>query len=85
MSFNFRMGRSTVCTIIKETCEVISRVLTNEYVKVPSCARDWKGISKEFELRWNFPNCVGMYIHVSSINCSYTSVLRLLTFISRSD
>ena len=75
MSFNFRMGRSTVGTVIKETCDVISRVVTNEYVKALSCARDWEGISKEFEKRWNFPNCVGMYIHVCSIHRSYTSVL----------
>ena len=62
LSFNFRMGRSTVCKIIKDTCEVISRVVTKEYVKVPSCALDSERISKEFENKWNFPNCVGMYI-----------------------
>ena len=33
LSFNFRMGRSTVCTIIKETCEAVSRVLAKDFVK----------------------------------------------------
>ncbi len=48
-------------TVIKETCEVISRVLADEFVKPPRCASEWEGISKEFYQRWNFPNCVGMY------------------------
>ncbi len=61
LSFSFRMGRSTVSTVIKETCEVMSRVLADEYVKPPRCASEWEEISKEFYQRWNFPNCVGMY------------------------
>ena len=32
LSFNFPMGRSTVCTIIKETCEAVSRVLAKDFV-----------------------------------------------------
>ena len=56
------MGRSTVCTIIKEMCEVVPRVLAKDYVKAPSSALDWEGINREFENRWNFPNCVGMYV-----------------------
>ena len=39
--------RSTVCTIIKETCEAVSRVLAKDFVKGPSCALDWEGISRE--------------------------------------
>ena len=79
LSFNFRMGRSTVCTIIKETCEAVSRVLAKDFVKAPSCALDWEGISREFEKRWNFPNCVGMYV-------PYTvAILYHTIFISRSD
>ena len=79
LSFNFRMGRSTVCTIIKDTCEAVSRVLAKDVVKAPSCALDWEGISREFEKRWNFPNCVGMYV-------PYTvAILYHTIFISRSD
>ena len=62
LSFNFLIGRSTVCTIIKETCEAVSRVLAKDYLKAPSCALDWEGISRVSEKRWNFPNCVGMYV-----------------------
>ena len=85
LSLNFCMVRSTVCTFIKDTCEVVSRVLTKEYVKALSCALDWEGISREFEKRWNFLNCVGMYIHVCSIHCSYTSSIMIIKFISRND
>ena len=72
------MGRSTVCTIIKETCEAVSRVLAKDFVKAPSCALDWEGISREFEKRWNFPNCVGMYVPYA------VAVLYHTIFISRS-
>ena len=72
LSFNFRMGRLTVCTIIKETCEVVSRVLAKDYVKAPSSALDWEVISREFENRWNFPNCVGMYVPYTVTKLDHT-------------
>ena len=61
LSFSFRLGRSTVCGIIRETCDVIWNVLAEEYVRAPSSIAEWEGISKEFYLRWNFPHCVGMF------------------------
>ncbi|KAL5506531.1 hypothetical protein EMCRGX_G008191 [Ephydatia muelleri] len=36
LSFSFRLGRSTVSTILSETCGVIWDVLVKEYVKAPS-------------------------------------------------
>ena len=59
MSFCFRIGRSTVCSIVEETCQAIYDVLMKEYVTPPSCAAEWEEISKEFNLRWNFPHCLG--------------------------
>ena len=59
LSFSFRIGRSTVSSIVKETCEVIWDVLKKTHVKTPSCAADWVGISRGFEQLWNFPNCIG--------------------------
>ncbi|KAL5457184.1 hypothetical protein EMCRGX_G034429 [Ephydatia muelleri] len=59
LSFSFRLGRSTVSTILSETCGVIWDVLVKEYVKAPSSVDDWKRISREFYLKWNFPNCIG--------------------------
>ena len=58
-SFNFRVGRTTVCNIIFETCLGIWNALHGCYVKVPKTAEEWECLAKEFETEWNFPNCVG--------------------------
>lgn len=72
LSFNFRVGRSSVCIILQETCEVLYEVLANEYVKAPSCAKDWERISREFEMRWNFPHCVGMCVSLFYFTSAFT-------------
>ena len=59
LSFNFRIGRSTVSNIVKETCSAIWDVLVKDYVKAPSTAEDWRGIGFQFAQLWNFPNCIG--------------------------
>ena len=59
MSFNFRLGRSTVCSILKDTCEAIWDALNSLYLKAPSTEEEWIEISKGFESMWNFPNCIG--------------------------
>ena len=60
MSFGFRIGRSTVSKILKETCEVLWDTLQQKYVSAPSCENDWIAISRGFEQIWNFPHCIGM-------------------------
>lgn len=77
LSFNFRMGRSTVCSILKETCEAIWTALQPEYVKAPSCEAEWVRVSRQFEQIWNFPNCLGntgvMIIdHLLQMLCIFT-------------
>ena len=59
ISFNFRIGKATVCNIIQETCEAVCDVLKPVYLKSPSSPSEWKEIATEFERRWNFPNCLG--------------------------
>ena len=77
LSFNFRIGRSTVSGIIRETCSALSTVLQPEYVKAPSSEEDWRDISKEFEKIWNFPHCIGaidgkhIVIQAPSLSGSY--------------
>ena len=36
-------------------------------MKAPSSVDDWKRISREFYLKWNFPNCIGTQIKIISI------------------
>ena len=58
-SFNFRVGRSTVCGIIKETCAAIWLALKDTYLKFPEKEEDWSQIQKEFQQEWDFPHCLG--------------------------
>ena len=58
-SFNFRLGKSTVCQIIKETCDAIWNALNETFLSAPEKKEDWEKIAREFEDKWNFPNCLG--------------------------
>lgn len=58
IAFSYRVGTSTVATIDDEVTKVIWDVLVNEYMPVPE-TQDWVKIAKEFQERWNFPNCIG--------------------------
>ena len=42
IAFSYRMGHSTVCTIIPETCDAIWNALAPEYLRTPSNAEEWK-------------------------------------------
>ncbi|XP_031785956.1 uncharacterized protein LOC116417355 [Nasonia vitripennis] len=49
---------STYYKIIAETCKIIATVLTPMYVKLPN-TEGWLSIAKDFEEKWQFPNCIG--------------------------
>lgn len=57
-SFAFRLGKSTVCEIFKETCEVLWDVLQPLYMKPPDTPT-YKTIAQGFYEKWQFPNCIG--------------------------
>lgn len=59
LSFSFRVAKSTVSRIIKETCEALWHALHPVYVKAPSTEEEWIGVSNQFERIWHFPNCLG--------------------------
>ena len=59
-SFNFRLGKSTVCQIIKETCDAIWNALNETFLSAPQKKEDWEKIAREFADKWNFPNCLGV-------------------------
>ena len=49
LSYSYRVGRSTISNIVRETCKVIYDGLAPTYLKAPSLADDCLAISKEFE------------------------------------
>ena len=58
-AFNFRIGRSTVSMIIRETCNAIWSQLREMYLPTPTNPEEWKQISEEFSTLWHFPHCIG--------------------------
>jgi DDE superfamily endonuclease len=44
--------------LIPETLDAITECL-KDYIKMPSTADQWKGISADFQNLWNFPLCLG--------------------------
>lgn len=55
----FRMGESTVRSIVYDTCRGIWDTMSAEHLKTPTTVERWTTIAKDFERQWNFPNCVG--------------------------
>lgn len=58
LSHDFLMGRSTVAEIIKETCEVIWKVLQPLDMPEPN-KESFLKVAEEFDKYANFPNCLG--------------------------
>ena len=58
ISFSYRVGHSTVCGIIDDTCDALWDVLATEYLRRPMSPEEWKLVSEEFKEKWNFPHCV---------------------------
>ena len=59
LSFAYRIARSTVSSIIHETCAAIWEALNEVYLRPPRRCHEWKAISEEFNTMWNFPHCMG--------------------------
>lgn len=55
---SYRLGISTVCGIVYETCDAIWKTMQPIYMPCPT-KEDWVRIANDFEMKWNFPNCVG--------------------------
>ena len=53
------MGKSTVSNIVSEVCEAIWNGLKPEFGKMPSNPDEWLAVSKDYEVLWNFPHCLG--------------------------
>ena len=58
LSYYFKIGKATVCGIVKEACEAIWTPL-QDYVPPLQTPEDWLNISRDFESKWNMPHCIG--------------------------
>ena len=54
----FGIGRSTVCEIVQETCELIVHTLFRQYIQFPSGER-LDVLVDTFKSKWGVPQCVG--------------------------
>ncbi|XP_018366184.1 PREDICTED: putative nuclease HARBI1 [Trachymyrmex cornetzi] len=55
----FRIGRSTLYSIIPEICKAIWEVLQPLYLQCQRNEEEWLKIADKFYNIWNFPNCIG--------------------------
>lgn len=58
LHYEYLMGKSTAAAIIRQVCEVIWRKLKNIVMSEPT-KEQWLEISKGFEEKAKFPNCIG--------------------------
>lgn len=58
LSWEFRVGQSTVSKVIRQTCLALWNVLAPIYLSVPK-EKDWIKISNRFWEKWQFPNTLG--------------------------
>lgn len=59
ISYEFRVGFSTVSQIIKRTTAALWIVLRDEVFPTTYTTEYWTSISNNFQNVWNFPNCIG--------------------------
>lgn len=55
---SFRLGVSTVATLVKDTCDVIWEQMRGTYMPVPT-EELWRNTARRFHEKWNYPNCIG--------------------------
>lgn len=58
LSYTFRLGKSTVSTILSETLLAIWTTLQPIVLKPPDL-NDFLEIADGFNTVWNYPNCIG--------------------------
>ncbi|XP_062389288.1 uncharacterized protein LOC134077601 [Sardina pilchardus] len=59
LSYQFRIGCSTIRAIIPETCAAIYQVLSEKYLKCPNTTTEWLKVAEGFQKSWQFPHCLG--------------------------
>ncbi|XP_039296684.1 protein ANTAGONIST OF LIKE HETEROCHROMATIN PROTEIN 1-like isoform X2 [Nilaparvata lugens] len=58
LSFLFKISKQTVSKCVDEVCKALIEELKDE-IQLPKEEHQWLEIARQFELQWNFPNCLG--------------------------
>ena len=58
LSFSFRVGHTTVGSIINETCQALWKLLVPEVMQPPTM-NQWLQIATDYNELWNCPMCLG--------------------------
>lgn len=58
LQYEFLLGRSTIGNIVRETCQVLWKILQPEEMPIPN-PDQWTEIANKFYLKATFPNCAG--------------------------
>lgn len=58
LKYQYYIAQPTIRNIIAETCEALWTTLMSIFLKVPSY-NEWKNIANGFEIKCNFPHCLG--------------------------
>lgn len=59
LSDQFLISQGLISEIVPEVCSAIYKVLQPEVLRFPSSESDWLEIARGFQVKWNFPHCLG--------------------------
>ena len=70
LMYQYRVSEVSISRFVPEVCQVIIESFMEEYMSLPDSKEKWLSVAKEFEEKWQFPNCVGAIDgkHVPLIN-----------------
>lgn len=58
LNYQYRLGHSTICKIVRKVCDAVWKVLVKECIPEFSEQR-WLETAEGFQKEANFPNCLG--------------------------
>ena len=58
LMYGFRAAHNTISLVIRQVCDANVAEFLEEVIPCPGTLAEWKDIAKQFEERWNLPNCI---------------------------
>lgn len=59
LMYGFRVAHNTICGIVREVCEAIVSVYSEDVLLTPTEPEQWKAIAEQFEAKWQLPHTLG--------------------------